>query len=46
MKPEMNDGLSSCSNFIERLLSHELESDKLVLLEIERLKGKIGEGEC
>ena len=46
MKPEMDDGLSSCSNFPERLSSQELESGKLVLPEIERLKGKIGEGEC
>ena len=45
MKAEMDDGLSSCSNFPERPSSHELESDKLVLPEIEHLKGKIGEGD-
>ena len=45
MKSETNDGLSSCSNFPERPFSYELESDKPVLLEIEHLKGKIGEGD-
>ena len=44
MKSDMDDGLSSCSNFPERPSSHELESDKPVLPEIEHLKGKIGEG--
>ena len=44
MKSETDDGLSSCSNFPERPSSYELESDKLVLPEIEHLKGKIGEG--
>ena len=44
MKSETDDGLSSCSNFPERPLSYELESDKPVLPEIEQLKGKIGEG--
>ena len=34
-----------CSNFPERSSSHELESDKPVLPEIEHLKGKIGEGD-
>ena len=45
MKSETDDGLSSCSNFPERPSSHELESDKPVLPEIEHLKGKIGEGD-
>ena len=45
MKSNTDDGLSSCSNFPERPLSYELESDKLVLPEIEHLKGKIGEGD-
>ena len=45
MKSEMDDGLSSCSNFPERPSSYELESDKPVLSEIEYLKGKIGEGD-
>ena len=45
MKSETDDGLSSCSNFLERPSSYELESDKPVLLEIEHLKGKIGEGD-
>ena len=40
MKSEMDDGLSSCSNFPECPPSYELESDKLVLPEIEHLKGK------
>ena len=44
MKSETDDGLSSCSNFPERPSSYEIESDKLVLPEIEHLKGKIGEG--
>ena len=42
---DTDDGLSSCSNFPERPSSYELESDKLVLPEIEHLKGKIGEGD-
>ena len=45
MKSDMDDGLSSCSNFPERPSSYELESDKPVLPEIEHLKGKIGEGD-
>ena len=45
MKSETDDGLSSCSNFPERFSSYELESDKLVLPEIEHLRGKIGEGD-
>ena len=40
MKSETDDGLSSCSNFPERPSSHELESDKPVLPEIEHLKGE------
>ena len=40
MKFETNDGLSSCSNFPERPLSYELESDKPVLPKIEHLRGK------
>ena len=43
MKSETDDRLSSCSNFPERPSSHELESDKPVLPEIEHLK--IGEGD-
>ena len=45
MKSNTDDGLSSCSSFPERPLSYELESDKLVLPEIEHLKRKIGEGD-
>ena len=45
MKSETDDGLSSCSNFLERPSSHKLESDESVLPEIEHLKGKIGEGD-
>ena len=45
MKSKTDDGLSSCSNFPERPSSYELDSDKLVLPEIEHLKGKIGEGD-
>ena len=45
IKSDTDDGLSSCSNFPERPSSHELESDKPVLPEIEHLKGKIGEGD-
>ena len=40
-KSETDDGLSSCSNFPERPSSYELDSDKLVLPEVEYLKGKI-----
>ena len=45
MKPDTDDGLSSCSNSPERPSSYELESDKPDLPEIEHLKGKIGEGD-
>ena len=45
MKSETHDGLSSCSKFPERLSSYELESDKPLLPEIERLRGKTGEGD-
>ena len=43
-KSETDDCLSSCSNFPERPSLYELESDKLVLPEIEHMRGKIGEG--
>ena len=45
MRSDMDYGLSSCSNFPERPLTYELESDKPDLPEIEHLKGKIGEGD-
>ena len=48
LKSETDDGLSSCSNFLERPSSYELETDKPVLPEIEHLKGKkigVGEGD-
>ena len=45
MKSETDEGLSSCSNFPERLSSYELESDKPVLPEIEHLRGKIDEAD-
>ena len=45
MKCGIDEGLSSCSNFPKRPSLYELESDKPVLPEIERLKGKIGEGD-
>ena len=45
MKPETDDGLPSCSNFLERPSSYELETDKLVLAKIEHLRGKIGGGD-
>ena len=45
MKSDTDDGLWSCSNFLERPSSYELESDKPVLPEIEHLKGKTGEGD-
>ena len=41
MKSETEDGLSSCSNFPER----STKTNKLVLLEIEHLKGKISDKE-
>ena len=45
MRSETDDGLSSCSIFPERPSSYEIDSDKLVLPDIERLRGKIVEGE-
>ena len=45
MKSETEDGLSSCSNFLDRSSSYKLESDKPALPETEHLKGKIGEGD-
>ena len=44
MSSETNDGLSSCSNFLERASSYKLESDKPVLPEMEHLRGETGEG--
>ena len=41
MKSETDDGLSSCSNFLERPTEIELTANKHVLPEIEHLKGKI-----
>ena len=41
MKPETDDGLSSCSNFPEIPTETELAADKPVLPEIDHLKGKI-----
>ena len=45
MKSETDDGLSSCSKFLERPSSYKLDSDKPVLPEIEHLKEKIGQGD-
>ena len=45
MRSETVEGLSSCSNFPQRPSLYELESDKPVFLEIENLRGKIGEGD-
>ena len=45
MKSETDDGLSSCSNFPERPTETELAANKLVLPEIEHLKGKISDKE-
>ena len=45
MKSETDDGLSSCSNFPERLTETELAANKPVLPEIEHLKGKISDKE-
>ena len=44
MRSETDDGLSSCSNFLERPSSYELESDKPVLPDKGQSKGKICEG--
>ena len=41
LKSETDDGLSSCSNFPEKLTLEELEMDKPVLPEIEHLSGKV-----
>ena len=41
LKPEIDDGLSSCSKFPERPTLEELEMDKPVLPEIEFLRGKV-----
>ena len=40
-KSETDDGLSSCSNFLERPTLEEIQMDKPVLPEIEHLKGKL-----
>ena len=45
LKSETDDGLLSCSNFLECPSSYELETDKPVLPQIEHLKRKIGEGD-
>ena len=45
MNSDTDEGLSSCSNFLERPSSYELKSDKPVFPEIEHLKGKTGEGD-
>ena len=41
LKSETDDGLSSWSNFPEKLTLEEMEMDKPVLLEIEHLRGKV-----
>ena len=41
LKSETDDGMSSCSNFRERLTQEELEMDKLVLRGIDYVKRKI-----
>ena len=41
LQSETDDGLLSCSNFPERPVLGELEMDKLVLPEIEHLRGQI-----
>ena len=41
LKPETDDGLSSCSKFPERPTLEELEMDRPVLPEIEFLRGKV-----
>ena len=45
MKSETDDGMSSYSNFAERLTETELAADKRDLLEIEHLKGKTSDNE-
>ena len=45
MKSERNDGLSSCSNFLERPSVTELASNNPVLPEIEQLTGKLSDKE-
>ena len=41
LKSETDDGLSSCSNFPERITLDETQSNKQVLPEIEHLRGQI-----
>ena len=41
LKSETDDGLSSCSNFLERPTLEDLEMDKPVLPEMEYLRGKV-----
>ena len=41
LKSEIEDGLSSCSNFPERSTLEEMEIDQSVLPEIEHLRGKV-----
>ena len=45
VKSEIDDGLSSCSNFPERRTETELTADKPVLPEIEQMKSKISDKE-
>ena len=45
LNSETDDGVSSCSNFPERPVSFEIETDKPVLPEIEHLRWEIGEGD-
>ena len=41
LKSETNNGISSCSNFLERPTLEEMEMDKPVLPEIEHLRGRV-----
>ena len=41
LKSETDDGLSSCSNFLERPTLDEMQREKPVLPEIEHLRGKV-----
>ena len=41
LKSETDDGISSCSNFLERSTLEEMKNDKPILPEIEHLRGKV-----
>ena len=43
LKSETDDGLSSCSNFLERPTLEEMEMDESVLPEFEHFRGNVAD---